>query len=482
ARTLEEEQGVNILFLGLGTLKWIDPNNENIRYAPLILVPVSLERGSAAERFRLRARQEDFASNLSLEAFLDRIHKITMPAFDASDDFSFNDYAVKVSEAVSMKPNWSVQPDDIVLGFFSFAKFLMYRDLDPTLWPKDSKFTDRPLVTGLVSNGFERTEEMLAEDANIDAHISPAEMTHIVDADSSQTAAIHEVRRGRDLVIQGPPGTGKSQTIANIIAAAVADGKTVLFVAEKMAALEVVKRRLDQAGVGDACLELHSNKANKRALLAELQHTWELGAPKGESGSAVTQRLTDARDQLNAHPVRVHRVYQPYSLSPFQVMGHLARLRRQGMTPSDIELPAAAQWTSEARDRAKSILVELAERIKDIGLPRHHPWYGVGLTGITPLDLERLTTRLTSTNAELEELRASMDSIASVLERAPPASLDAFAEVAAIADRVASCPPDISPTALGDGVWSSELERVRGVVAGGAEFSRQAAEVAKFLT
>ncbi|MGO7200761.1 DUF4011 domain-containing protein, partial [Rhizobium ruizarguesonis] len=373
ARTLEEEQGVNILFLGLGTLKWIDPNNENIRYAPLILVPVSLERGSAAERFRLRARQEDFASNLSLEAFLDRIHKITMPAFDASDDFSFNDYAVKVSEAVSMKPNWSVQPDDIVLGFFSFAKFLMYRDLDPTLWPKDSKFTDRPLVTGLVSNGFERTEEMLAEDANIDAHISPAEMTHIVDADSSQTAAIHEVRRGRDLVIQGPPGTGKSQTIANIIAAAVADGKTVLFVAEKMAALEVVKRRLDQAGVGDACLELHSNKANKRALLAELQHTWELGAPKGESGSAVTQRLTDARDQLNAHPVRVHRVYQPYSLSPFQVMGHLARLRRQGMTPSDIELPAAAQWTSEARDRAKSILVELAERIKDIGLPRHHP-------------------------------------------------------------------------------------------------------------
>ncbi|MGO7653642.1 DUF3320 domain-containing protein [Rhizobium ruizarguesonis] len=483
ARTLEEEQGVNILFLGLGTLKWIDPNNaENIRYAPLILVPVSLERGSAAERFRLRARQEDFASNLSLEAFLDRIHKISMPGFEATDEFSFDDYAAKVAEAVSMKPNWSVQPDDIVLGFFSFAKFLMYRDLDPTLWPKDSKFTDRPLVTGLVSNGFERTDEMLAEDANIDAHISPAEMTHIVDADSSQTAAIHEVRRGRDLVIQGPPGTGKSQTIANVIASAVADGKMVLFVAEKMAALEVVKRRLDQAGVGDACLELHSNKANKRGLLAELQHTWELGAPKGENGSSVTQRLTDARDQLNAHPVRIHRTYEPYSLSPFQVMGHLARLRRQGMTPSDIELPAAAHWTPEARDRAKSILVELAERIKDIGLPRHHPWYGVGLTGITPLDLERLTTRLTSTNTELVELRSGMDSIAGVLERAPPPSLDAFSEVAAIADRVASCPPEVAPTALADETWSSELERVRGLVAGGAEFSRQAAEVAKFLT
>ncbi|MCZ4238094.1 AAA family ATPase, partial [Staphylococcus equorum] len=81
-------------------------------------------------------------------------------------------------------------------------------------------------------------------------------------------------------VIQGPPGTGKSQTIANIIAAAIGDGKRVLFVAEKMAALEVVKRRLDATGVGDACLELHSNKANKRALLDELRRTWELGAPR----------------------------------------------------------------------------------------------------------------------------------------------------------------------------------------------------------
>ncbi|WP_348642650.1 DUF4011 domain-containing protein [Neorhizobium sp. P12A] len=207
ARTLEEEQGVNILYLGLGTLKWIDPNNaENVRYAPLILVPVSLERGSAAERFKLRARHEEFASNLSLEAFMDRIHKIRMPEFEATDDFSFEAYASAVAAAITVKPTWSVQPDDIVLGFFSFAKFLMYRDLDPSLWPADKKFTERPLITSLVSNGFSRTEELLAEDAHIDRHISPAEMTHIVDADSSQTVAIHEARKGRDLVIQGPRG------------------------------------------------------------------------------------------------------------------------------------------------------------------------------------------------------------------------------------------------------------------------------------
>ncbi|RYC26823.1 hypothetical protein, partial [Ciceribacter ferrooxidans] len=140
----------------------------------------------------------------------------------------------------------------------------------------------------------------------------------------------------------------------------VADGKTVLFVAEKMAALEVVKRRLDQAGVGDACLELHSNKANKRAFLAELQHVWELGAPKGEPADALDRRLVEARNSLNAHPARLHQVYRPYQLSPYQVMGHLSRLRRLGMPPSDIELADSISWTPEFRERIVAILSELA--------------------------------------------------------------------------------------------------------------------------
>jgi hypothetical protein len=101
-RTLEEEQGVNILFLAIGTLKWIDPNNAAaVRYAPLILVPVELERGNAAEKFKLRARQEDFAANLSLEAYLERVHGLKLPTFEAGDDFDPSAYAVAVAEAVS---------------------------------------------------------------------------------------------------------------------------------------------------------------------------------------------------------------------------------------------------------------------------------------------------------------------------------------------------------------------------------------------
>jgi len=478
ARTLEEEQGVNILYLGIGTLKWIDPNNaENVRYAPLILIPVSLERGSAAERFRLKARPEDFASNLSLEAFLDRIHKIRMPEFEASDDFQFEDYASKVEAAVSIKPNWSVQRDDIVLGFFSFAKFLMYRDLDPALWPDSRKFTDRELITSLVSNGFQRTDDLMSDDDKVDAHISPSEMTHIVDADSSQTVAIHEARKGRNLVIQGPPGTGKSQTIANIIAAAVADGKTVLFVAEKMAALEVVKRRLDQTGVGDACLELHSNKANKRALLAELQHVWELGAPKGEAADAVDRRIQEARDSLNAHPERIHKVYLPYALSPYQVIGHLSRLRRTGIAPSDIELTGSTSWDPEARERVLAVLTELAQRIDDIGLPSQHPWNGVGLQGITPLDRERLTVRLKETSAELEALRNSIADVDGLLHRTPSKSLSEFKGSVATALQIATCPSEFSSEALAFDAWETSREEIEKLLRNGIELSRLSALV-----
>ena len=124
---------------------------------------------------------------------------------------------------------------------------------------------------------------------------------HILDADSSQHEAIEAVKRGAHLVIDGPPGTGKSQTIANIIAECLAAGKTVLFVSEKTAALDVVKRRLDECGLGDFCLELHSHKANKREVVAELGRCLDLGAGGAPDVTAELRQLADDRGRLNAY-------------------------------------------------------------------------------------------------------------------------------------------------------------------------------------
>ena len=478
ARTLEEEQGVNVLFLTLGTLKWIDPNNkDNIRYAPLILVPVSLDRGTAGEKFRLRWRQEDPAPNLSLEAYLDRVHALKLPEFETGDDFDPRTYLAAVADAVSTKPEWSVNPDDVVLGFFSFAKFLMYRDLDPENWPADSKLTEQPIIRSLLSDGFSSRDELLSENVNIDAHIPPSEMQHIVDSDSSQTLAVHDVRKGRNLVIQGPPGTGKSQTIANVIASAIADGKTVLFVAEKMAALEVVKRRLDQAGVGDACLELHSNKANKRILLEELRRTWDLGSPRGEFPGSVVSRLVEARDVLNGHATRMHRRHAPSELTPYQVLGHLVRLRQAGQRPVDLTLDRPTKWSPDDLGERRRILHELVERIEDIGLPARHPWNGVGLDMILPTTLERLVPRIEGLKARIDALRGELGELARIFEHPDPGAFDDVMPLRELAEVLAAA-PNLSADALAASVWDENADDIRGLVALGFDFERRAKELA----
>jgi hypothetical protein len=234
ARTVEEEQGVNILYLALGLLKWFEDDKSDVeRVAPLVLLPVRLERTSAADRFQLVSRSEPPSPNLSLQAKMDGEFGLKIEDFGDEDDVDIVAYFAGVAATVSGKARWEVKPDAMVLGFFSFSKFLMYRDLDPENWPENGSLDLHPLIKGLLQDGFEASDSIVTEDGKIDSIIQPIAMNHVIDADSSQTVAIEEVARGRHLVIKGPPGTGKSQTITNIIAAAAAQGRSVRFVAEK---------------------------------------------------------------------------------------------------------------------------------------------------------------------------------------------------------------------------------------------------------
>lgn len=476
SKTLEEEQGANILFLALGTLKWIDPaNKENIRYAPLILVPVSLERGNAGERFKLRARQEDIIPNLSLEAFLERVHHIKMPVMlseDDDDEINVSNYFEAVQQAVALKSDWEVKTNDMTLGLFSFSKFLMYKDLDPANWPDGEEITSKYLIRALMEEGFDESDGLLSDDSPIDPIILPKDMLHIMDSDSSQTLAIHEVRKGKNLVIQGPPGTGKSQTIANIIASAIADGKTVLFVAEKMAALEVVKRRLDQTGVGDACLELHSNKANKRILLEELKRVWELGSPRGEFPDELIENLTEARDSLNEHPAQLHKIYSPSGLSPYQVIGQLVRLRQNGQTPTEFRLPDFEKWSNNDLTKRLNLVRELIERIEDIGLPHNHPWNGVKLESILPGDLDRLLSKINTLLNQTHEFHNAAIAIARRVNLTPdPGFFDDASKIVQLAETIKHA-PEFEETALVNTVWSSSLKEIRTLLEQGCMFEK----------
>ena len=336
ARTFEEEQGVNVLYLALGFLKWFeDDRSDTARFAPLILVPVKLDRQSASARFHLKATDDELNSNVSLQQRLQADFSLRLPNLPDGNDLSPTDYFRDVGQVVASQSRWEVLPNDMVLWFFSFSKFLMYRDLLPESWPSERPLDGHPLIRALLQDGFRHEPPLCGDDEKIDQILPVSEQTHVMDADSSQAVVIEEVRRGRNLVVQGPPGTGKSQTIANMIAAAVKHGRTVLFVAEKMAALDVVKRRLNGAGLGDICLELHSHKANKRAVLEELQRTIDLSQPAVDDVDRHSVETQTHRDRLNHHVELMHRALEPAPVTPYQAIGELVRLHNHGVQPAD---------------------------------------------------------------------------------------------------------------------------------------------------
>jgi very-short-patch-repair endonuclease len=358
----------------------------------------------------------------------------------------------------------------MTLGFFSFAKLLMYRDLDSQNWPDANGLLGHSMITSLLSDGFPRVEHTIPNDAKLDELIPVSKLDHVVDADSSQTIAIERVRAGESVVIQGPPGTGKSQSISNIIASAVLDGKKVLFVAEKLAALQVVKRRLENEGIGALCLELHSNKANKRAVIEEVGRTWRLGRPVPANLESLVPRLEAQRAVLNRHVDSLHELHLPSSVTPFMMTGKLAFLGDRGREAADLVFPDAATWTPEDFKERRKLADELAARVEEIGVPSQHNWRGVCRETVLKIDFDPLESQIRSLTERLSSLVEQSNGLASVLAEKPPTTIDEVAHQCLVAEYVAQAPA-VDKQALCDGVWNAGLENLRDLLDEGRKFA-----------
>jgi very-short-patch-repair endonuclease len=403
----EEEQGANILFFAIGFLKWVEAEgSDSERYAPLLLVPVSLERDRVRSRFRLRRRDDDIEVNLSLQAKLKQDFGLDLPELPEGEDWQPSDYVAAVEQAIATKAQWRVERDAMLLGFFSFSKFLIYRDLDPDVWPEAAGLDRNALVAGLLSQGFDEAPLPIGETQNLDALLAPAELGHVLDADSSQAAVVKMAADGRSMVVQGPPGTGKSQTIANLIAAAARQGKSILFVAEKMAALQVVHDRLRASGLDALCLELHSHKANKKAVLEELERTLELGRVTGGT-SDIAVDVKHTRDRLNALSALLHTPMDGLSESPFRTIAALVHARDSGLAPPDFTLDVEKLKGAAEAAHAASALEVLANRTAAAGPSARHPWRGVARR-LTPVERDRLGAQLPKLRSKAAELQAAM--------------------------------------------------------------------------
>ena len=452
AGSMEQETGINVLYLAIGLLRWFDSESSEIaRHAPLILLPVQLQRTSAADRFKLTGRDEPPSPNLTLQAKMKAEFALVIDDFKDEDEVSTSAYCARIAETVASKKRWEVLTDAMVLGFFSFSKFLMYRDLDPENWPAANAIDANDAIRALLRDGFPESEALVSDAGRIDEAITPLEQRHVVDADSSQSVAIAEAARGRTLVVKGPPGTGKSQTITNIIAAAVAEGRKVLFVAEKMAALDVVHRRLRNVGLGPLTLELHSNKANKKAILEELRRTRDAVPRPPRSDLTIISKLGDTTKQLNAFAERLHKPLNPSGLSPFAVLGRLVSADVPEAQRS-YRLDGAESWDVEAYRRCRTVVAEVAERLAVVGPPPQHDWRGVCRGALDPSERTQLKTLIEEVARVLSEALSLSEAATSQLRLPLP---DTFVGLEALLEilNATPLPAGIDRTALGSPAW-----------------------------
>lgn len=301
ARSSQQENGVSSLYLAVGLLRWFpDPESEEPCYAPLILLPVEIVRKSANQGYALHARDEEPHFNTTLLEMLKQNFGMEIPGLDPlpTDDHGTNIKKVFsiVRGALYSVNNWDVV-ESCVIGNFSFAQFAMWNDIHTAGDVLDNSKIVRSLIKGHVD-----------WDVSAIGNVDDEQVYLPITVDATQLKAIKMAAHGTTFVLHGPPGTGKSQTITGMIANLMAQGKKVLFVAEKMAALSVVQRRLALLGIDDFCLELHSDKANKKHILTQLDKALAIQQPSRKTEYEESLKKTlESRKRIDGYAEHLHQ-------------------------------------------------------------------------------------------------------------------------------------------------------------------------------
>ena len=408
ARNGFEEGGANILFLAVGFLSWTRKDDEPAYRAPLLLVPVSLKRSSVRAGFRLALHDDEIRINPTLLELLREDFRLRMPELegelprDASGIDVDGIFRIVRSHVRDLK-GWEVVPD-VVLSAFSFTKYLMWKDLVD----RAELLKRNPVVRHLIDTPKHAYGDGTAfpEPFRLDIEHPPETVFAPLSADSSQLSAVIAAANGKDFVLFGPPGTGKSQTIGNMIAQCLAQGRTVLFVSQKTAALEVVQRRLQEIGLGDYCLEVHSTKAQKSSVLAQLRRAWhERATPTQGDWDRATGELTQVRDELNGLVAALHR-RRENGLTAYEAFGHV-------VAAGSAEPPVTLTWPDHrAHDETllstlRAACRELRPVLAAVGSLVDHPLQGIEATQWSPVWRSDMQASINAHEHALVALRGS---------------------------------------------------------------------------
>lgn len=451
ASTGMEEGGANTLFLAFGMLEWQESKDaESSHLAPILLIPVTLTRQSVRSGFRLSRHDDDALVNPTLLQKLQQDFSLKLPSFDVlpADDHGIdvNGILQTFRLHVAELKGWEVK-EQVHLGIFSFTKYLMWKDLQD----RQKQLQENSVVAHLINNPGKAFADSATgfESGTLDEKFRPQDLFTPLLSDSSQLRAVCVAAEGKNLVIEGPPGTGKSQTISNLIAHLLATGKTVLFVSEKMAALEVVHRRLSSLGLGPFCLELHSSKAKKADVLKQLGVALDAaGTRTVKDWERESERLLTLRADLNGVARALHHIH-PNDLTIYDAIGTSLQYMewRPGTMPwADADVHDRTQL--EAMRETCRQMGALASQLSSL---QNHPLAVVQRTEWTPSWQQEFLDAISKFETQIKKLDEAASNLLNQLSLPKIAfSLNGLGKFDALADVLSAAPTvpvDVARTA-----------------------------------
>jgi len=425
ASASQQENGVSSLYMAVGLLRWIDPETGEPHYAPLVLVPIEMVRKSANQGYAFHMRDEEPHFNLTLLEMLKQNHNIDIGGLDPlpTDAHGVDikrAFAIVRSHLQTVR-NWDVI-ETCVIGNFSFAQFAMWNDIHRAGDMLDNSGIVRSLMKGHVDWDVDQSDDAGTEEIYLP-----------ITVDGTQLEAIRMAAQGKTFVLHGPPGTGKSQTITGMIANLMAHGKRVLFVAEKMAALSVVEKRLTSLGIGDFCLELHSDKANKKHVLTQLDKALvNQGRKKKDEYEAYLKKFNLSRAELDRYMQHLHQT-RTCGYSLYELIDLYETTSEQDQTVP-FSRDEVREMTNDQIRSHKSLIGKLTAAGDDVRDPLHHPLRSVELDNYSFAIRTKVEETVNAYLKAAEAMKAAAAQLAENCGRPVPDTTGGYGELLRYAD------------------------------------------------